>query len=297
MNKESVEVKAIESKTLTDQPNAKILAIALVVSGLAQAACGPRFEYAPGETGGAGGTGGSGSSSGGTCEPTVPADDICDGIDNDCDSQTEDGSADPELGATCDTNLEGICESGTKACGEEGLECIPNNQPQTELCNTNEDEDCDGATSCYDSDCSTDTQNCRYTVVSDGTEVVVMADSNDDLVDASLTDGACGPVNDVIGNPGSNGSILIWKPGTNPTTEIKFAAGGAPEVKYHCSTTFAANTCPGTVPTNAQLITEYQTNYPAEYSIAPYSIDNNTVTVTMTGLCNGGPYELVAEIL
>lgn len=249
-----------------------------------------------GGDGGSAGSGGDGGAGGESCVPTVPATEVCDGVDNDCDPSTEDGSADPEKDQGCDTGLMGICQGGTKTCNNAAMECVPDNAPKAEVCSSTFDEDCDGHTSCYDSDCSTDTLNCRYTVVSDGTEVTVMVVSNDAPVEASPTDGACGPMADVIGNPGSDGKILIWKPGTSPTTELEFAAGAAPAVKYRCSTTFAANACPGTPPTNALLITEYQANYPMGYQTAPYSINGTTVTVTMTGLCSGGPYELIAEI-
>lgn len=93
-----------------------------------------------GSVGGAGGTGGMGGSGGSPCIPTT---EICDGADNDCDPNTPDGSADPQLGTSCNTGLMGICAPGTLACNNGGLECVQDNQPTGEICNSL-DDNCSG---------------------------------------------------------------------------------------------------------------------------------------------------------
>lgn len=95
---------------------------------------------AGGSTGGTGGVGGVGGSGGSPCVPTT---EVCDGVDNDCDPGTPDGSADPQLGISCNTGLVGICAAGTQTCNNGGLECTPDNQPTGEICN-GLDDNCSG---------------------------------------------------------------------------------------------------------------------------------------------------------
>ena len=60
------------------------------------------------------------------CDDTAPwihpyATEICDGIDNDCDPNTEDGSDDATIGGTCTTGLPGVCATGTGMCVPPGF--------------------------------------------------------------------------------------------------------------------------------------------------------------------------------
>jgi hypothetical protein len=50
------------------------------------------------------------------------ADDLCDGVDNDCSSDTVDGFGEPTFGDACDESDDGTC-GGTIICGVEGLVC------------------------------------------------------------------------------------------------------------------------------------------------------------------------------
>lgn len=72
---------------------------------------------------------------------TTPEAESCDGVDNDCNGQADDG--DPEGGAACMTGQPGICAAGTSACENGGVVCNQNQQSTTEACN-NLDDDCDG---------------------------------------------------------------------------------------------------------------------------------------------------------
>ncbi len=83
-----------------------------------------------------------------TCDLSTPGQifpsaEMCDGLDNDCDTVVDDGIA----GAMCGTGLPGICAMGTERCLPDagGLVCQPNTAPGSvvEACN-NQDDDCDG---------------------------------------------------------------------------------------------------------------------------------------------------------
>ncbi|RLE29901.1 MAG: hypothetical protein DRJ61_13650 [Acidobacteria bacterium] len=89
---------------------------------------------------------GTNSCSGGAlvCSDTTDSDlDVCDGIDNDCDPASADGSEDPFNGTACDTGLPGICSSGTTHCTAGSLTCEQNASPTAEVCD-GLDNDCDG---------------------------------------------------------------------------------------------------------------------------------------------------------
>ena len=72
-----------------------------------------------------------------------PEPEACDGLDNDCDGQTDEGN--PGGGGACVTGLFGACEAGTTICSSGVLICQANVEPQAESCDGS-DNDCDGQT-------------------------------------------------------------------------------------------------------------------------------------------------------
>ncbi len=71
--------------------------------------------------------------------------DLCDGIDNDCDGQADEGpdGGDPVAPGECATGLPGICARGQRACIDGNIVCVPNREPQEEVCD-GRDNNCDG---------------------------------------------------------------------------------------------------------------------------------------------------------
>jgi hypothetical protein len=84
------------------------------------------------------------------CLPTIPPDEICDGIDNNCNGLVDEGLIGccvPESEQECGFNDLGECKMGKEICDENGSwgECQGAIFPEDELCD-DKDNDCNGKT-------------------------------------------------------------------------------------------------------------------------------------------------------
>lgn len=87
-----------------------------------------------------------------TCDAPVkqPSVEVCDGKDNDCDGQIDDGDM-KGTGGECRTGKVGACSMGHWKCAAAKLQCVQDKAAGIEICN-NIDDDCDGK---VDDDCVT----------------------------------------------------------------------------------------------------------------------------------------------
>ncbi len=91
--------------------------------------------------------------------PGLPVDEVCDGLDNNCDGTPDDGF---DLGGACMSGVGECAAAGVAICdGQGGIGCDATpGLPQAEICDDALDSDCDGATdngcACQtDADCGT----------------------------------------------------------------------------------------------------------------------------------------------
>jgi len=84
------------------------------------------------------------------CDAKVvkPTAETCNGIDDDCDGQTDEDSI-PAAEAKCTTGKAGVCEAGTYQCVNGKKQCIQDVKPGPEICN-GKDDNCNNT---VDEDC------------------------------------------------------------------------------------------------------------------------------------------------
>ncbi len=86
-----------------------------------------------------------------SCDARTPAAESCNGQDDDCDGETDEGV--PTTGEPCDGDDPDLCASGTWQCSSAGLLCDDDAASATETCN-GQDDDCDGKTDAADDELS-----------------------------------------------------------------------------------------------------------------------------------------------
>jgi hypothetical protein len=158
---------------------------------------------------------GSGPDDGNDDANCVPGEEVCDGVDNDCDDDIDED--DPALGAECQTGMPGACAAGANECQGGDIVCVPLTSASDETCN-GVDDDCDGSTdqgnpggggSCntgLPGVCASGTNQCQSggIVCNQNTQSGAEAcDGEDDDCDGSTDEG----------NPGGGGGCNTGLPG------------------------------------------------------------------------------------
>jgi len=92
-----------------------------------------------------------------------PQADVCDGVDNNCDGQTDEG--DPGGGGACTANANGKCANGTLHCHGGAVLCDPG-APVNEIHCNHIDDNCDGTIDnndacCFVGSCDLDGTHCK----------------------------------------------------------------------------------------------------------------------------------------
>ncbi len=165
-----------------------------------------------------------------------PGTEVCNNLDDDCDASIDEGTG----GAACTTGQPGVCAAGTQQCQIGNLQCVANNSPSAEVCNS-QDDDCDGqvdegnpggggsCTTALPGVCATGALQCQAGNLvcqgpAPGTET---CNSQDDDCDGS-TDEGTGGGSCTTGNPGvcaagtqqcQSGSLSCTQ-NTLPSTEV-----------------------------------------------------------------------------
>lgn len=180
--------------------------------------------------------------------------DLCDGLNNDCDDTTPDGSQEPLLGQACDGPDFDDCMEGEWVCVVTDFSCNDNSGDTIELCGGG-DEDCDGDVDNDDPDIAaadpsivgagvwyedTDADGCgdpstRIQVCSDGAPDGYV----DNDADADDTDGRCCGNGITTGSERCDDGDLDNGDGCDATCEVEsgWSCDGALGVLSSCSNT------------------------------------------------------------
>ncbi len=95
----------------------------------------------------------------GECSGAIyPSTEVCDGLDNNCNGQIDEGELWANKGNDCSVGVGYCSASGTYVCNSQNpsgstICSVTPGKPITEICNNDLDDDCDGLTDREDSDC------------------------------------------------------------------------------------------------------------------------------------------------
>ena len=115
--------------------------------------------------------------------------DVCNGLNDDCDPASPDGSEDPGIGATCDGTDSDFCHEGTRSCISGAIACDDATGDTLDICN-GRDDDCDIASADGAEDVriglpcdGPDTDLCNEGVYACSRGAIVCTDATDDTLD------------------------------------------------------------------------------------------------------------------
>jgi hypothetical protein len=208
--------------------------------------------------------------------PGTPTAEICDGADNNCNGQTNEGF---NVGAACDTGLDGVCGPGSLACaGPNATACISTTGPSAEQCADLLDSNCDGLPS---EGCPGDSDGDGIT---DANEVIIGTNPNDaDSDDDGVPDGQ----EPLVGED-SDGDGLIN--GLDPDSDNDGLYDGT-ELGFDCNlaaTNNAAGHC------RADADTGFTTTNPLDSDTDNGGVSDGQEDLNRNGIVDGGETNPVA---
>ncbi len=225
----------------------------------------------------------------GTCQgEVVPIVETCDGVDNDCDADTDEDGAGAPLAQACytgpvGTENEGPCHGGTSTCsgGVFGV-CAGQVTPAVETCNTL-DDDCDGSAD-EDFDITTDLGNCGGCGVSCAS--TAGADSYPTVCSGGVCQYACSP-----NHYDSDGDIALGSNGTGCEYSCTLTNGGVEACGDGVD-----NDCDKLIDEGFDLQNDPNNCNSCGYACAAHEGPNSTQTGCVTGvcqfICDAGFYDL-----